>query len=175
MTANAFVAFAAGENEAALEFAANATELIHKGFGMLSENFRQSWPVALEAATALGLPDRAARLLMLVSADPTDTVPPYLRLQRLHFQAMLNASTNAENSDIEADLQTAITGFGDLGYPYWQARAQLDLASWLTSIDRVSEAVAVLGEALATGQRLGAQPLVDEVNRLIVAASDSTA
>ena len=173
LTVQATVAFHGGALGDALTFASDATELIHAGAGTLNEVFRQAWPVALEAATALGRPDRVERLLAFVSTDPTVTVPPYLRAQRLHYQALLDAGSGGERTTSNETLRTAIAMLGELGYPYWLAHAQLDLATGSSAI-AAAEAVAVLDMALAAGQRLGAQPLVDDATRLVASASAAT-
>jgi hypothetical protein len=50
--------------------------------------------------------------------------------------------------------------------PYWLARAQTDLAVSLIAQGRHDEASALLDEAAATLQRLGAGPALERVLRL---------
>ncbi|HEY5317555.1 MAG TPA: hypothetical protein VIJ20_06210 [Solirubrobacteraceae bacterium] len=56
-----------------------------------------------------------------------------------------------------------------LGYPYWLARAQLDLAAWLIDRGRGEEAAPVLGEATAALEALGAAPALARAQALGVA------
>ncbi|MGC9963774.1 MAG: hypothetical protein ABSE47_18055, partial [Acidimicrobiales bacterium] len=60
--------------------------------------------------------------------------------------------------------------FRDLGYPYWTARAQLDLAEWLARRGRTTEAIARAGEAAASFAELGAEPMLIRARGLLDSA-----
>ena len=60
-------------------------------------------------------------------------------------------------SDVEPGLRAAIDLFASLGYPYWHARAQHDLGTWLARTGRNPDAEALLRDARATYRRLGIQ------------------
>jgi hypothetical protein len=58
---------------------------------------------------------------------------------------------------VEQDLRAAVTGLDVLGYPYWRAVAQADLAAWLGGTGRGREAAAVAEQAAATCRELGVE------------------
>ncbi|MDQ3055384.1 MAG: hypothetical protein M3R66_16690, partial [Actinomycetota bacterium] len=170
LTARAMTAAAKNDPLHAFDYAVEATRLTHQTFGLLNEGFRQAWPLAVEAALALGRGDRVQELLTLVSAAPPATVPPYLRGQLLRLQALLASRTHT-GDNIDADLRAAITIMNDLGYPYWRARIQLDLGTWLNSTGQANESATVVQQALTTFEILGAQPLIAKAQQLLSAMS----
>ena len=123
--------------------------------GAANESVRTVWPDALEAALELGRLEDARALLALLADQPPGHVPPYLRAQLLRGRA-LTAAAEGGDGDIEADLSAAIDGMRSLGYPYWLARAQTDLAAWLIDQSRGGEAVPLLDAATAALESLGA-------------------
>ena len=170
LTARAMTAAAEDDDSQAFDYASEATQLTHQTFGLINDPFRLAWPLAVEAALALGRYDRVQELLTLVSAAPPATVPPYLRGQMLRLQALL-ASRTQPGDNIEADLRAAITIMNDLGYPYWRARIQLDLGTWLNSTGQAHESATVVQQALTTLEILGAQPLIAKAHQLLSAMS----
>ena len=69
--------------------------------------------------------------------------------------------------DVEQDFMAAVTELSDLGYPYWRARAQLDLAEWLVATSRLDEAEDPAREAEATFAQLGVDSLTIRARALI--------
>ena len=82
----------------------------------------------------------------------------------------LLAAARGEHDVVEAHLTDAVARFRALGYPYWLARAQTDLAAWLHDQNRASEASPLCEEAVATLERLGAAPVLAQARALLAAA-----
>jgi class 3 adenylate cyclase/tetratricopeptide (TPR) repeat protein len=165
--ARAAVAAAAKQPELALENAQQAVDLVVAEQGLRSEGFRWGWPQAIEAALTLERFDKVGELLALVADAPRGHVPPYLRAQLAHYRGLRDAALGRHDT-VEADLNTAVRLLEGLGYPYWLARAQADLAHWLISQDRRDDAEPLLAAAGETFTRLGAQPELDKL-RLVTA------
>jgi hypothetical protein len=121
--------------------------------------------MALEAALAANRLDDATRLLALIGDAPKGHVPPYLRAQHTRYRALL-AAANDDHDTVEADLRSAINVLTDLGYPYWRARTQADLATWLTTQNRPDEAQPLLTQAVDTFAALKAQPDLERTRPL---------
>lgn len=145
--------------------AAAAAEAVRVSGGMRTEGFRSAWPLALEAALAADLLDEASRLLAIVGDAPKGHVPPYLRAQHARYRALIAAANNLHDT-VQTDLRSAIDILTDLDYPYWRARAEADLATWLTTHNRPDEAQPLLTSAVDTFTRLKAQPDLDRTRPL---------
>ena len=156
---------ASGRAGEALELGSGLLGPAIESLGTAHDAVRNAWPDALQAALELGRPDAAGELLTLLSKQPPGQVPPYLRAQLARGQALV-AAAEGEHEGVEADLGNAIEGLRSLGYPYWLACAQTDLAAWLIARGREDEAAAVLREASATLGSLGAAPALTRVRRL---------
>ena len=133
--------------------------------GASNESVRTVWPDALEAALELGRLEDARALLALLADQPPGHVPPYLRAQLLRGRA-LTAAAEGDRDGVEADLGAAIDGLRSLGYPYWLARAQTDLAAWLIDQSRPGEAAPLLDEATVALESLGAAPALARAHAL---------
>ena len=153
----AFLEMLGGRFGEAFEVAAEATHLTLAGLGVRTEPFRLAWPTAVEAGLAAGRLDDVESLINVVATRPIGTVPPYLRAQLARFNAML-AAARGDTSTVEADFATAVRILAELGYPYWQAVVQTDLARWLLEHGRSGEASSLLDEAAAVADRLRAAP-----------------
>jgi class 3 adenylate cyclase/tetratricopeptide (TPR) repeat protein len=153
----ATIAVADGEFAEALDVLAGAiAEIVHTD-GPSSQASRIGVPAAVDAALALGRLDDAAHLLSLVAERPPGQVPPYLRAQLSRGYGLV-AAARGDVAAAEAHFAAAIDGFGLLGFPYWLATAQTDLADLLAHDERVDEARSLLDEARAVFSRLGAAP-----------------
>jgi hypothetical protein len=163
------VALAEGRLEPALHLTAQAvrdsvgSDVGH--IGGATETVRLAMPVAMEAALRLGRLDEAGELHALVSGLPRGHVPPFVRAELARTGALL-AAARGEHELVERDLRDAVDAFTALDYPYWRARAEVDLAGWLVERDRREEAGAVLVSAIATLEALGAAPLLVEARAL---------
>jgi hypothetical protein len=106
---------------------------------------------------ALGRLDDAEHLLALLDERPSGQVPPYLRAQLARGHGLL-AGARGDATAAEAQLAAAIEGFRSLGFPFWLATAQTDLADVMIRAERVEEASSLVEEARAVFTRLGAAP-----------------
>jgi hypothetical protein len=144
------------------------------GEGDISEYLRVAWPEAVAVALGLGRLDEAADLLALVDGLPPGHRPPYLDAQRERLRALLGAARGEEDR-VEAGLRRAVDRLQALGYPYWLAVAQTDLAGWLIGAGRRDEAAALLHEATATLMPLRAVPALGRANELLSAVPGAVA
>ena len=165
------IALAEGELERALELLALSAREGLESQGASSEGTRLAWPDAVGAALALGRLDDARQLVLLLADRPRGLVPPLLRAELSRAQARL-AAARGEQDGVEVSFRAAIDGLAALGYPYWLARAQSDLAAWLIERGRSEEAAALLDVAVATFEQLGAEPALARARRLIAPATD---
>ncbi len=156
---------AEGHAEQALEQGQRTLAEAIKTLGPSNESVRNAWPDTLDAAIELGHLDAARELLALLADQPPGHIPPYLRAQLARGRALTNAA-EGQHDTVEADLNAVIDGFRSLGYPYWLARAQTDLAACLIEQHRESGAVQLLGEATATLETLGAAPALARARNL---------
>ncbi|HEX3509456.1 MAG TPA: adenylate/guanylate cyclase domain-containing protein [Solirubrobacteraceae bacterium] len=134
------------------ELVASAIEVL----GASHDAVRNAWPDTLDAAIALGRRDDALELIALLSARPPGHVPPYLRAQLARGRALAGSEEGSAET-VARDFTDAIDQLQMLGYPYWAARTQADLAAWLAA--RGDSSAQEQGEeAGRTLQRLGAVP-----------------
>jgi hypothetical protein len=154
LIAEAAVASVTGALEQWLILATKAARSAHEANGLMSESFRLAWPLALEAAVEARNHDQARALLAMVADAPPDHVPAYLTAQRSRYAALIIIASGGV-ADVEAELRSAIDTLRDLGYPYWLARSQADLARWLESQQRQDEAMPLRTEVRDIFARLG--------------------
>jgi class 3 adenylate cyclase/tetratricopeptide (TPR) repeat protein len=166
------VHLADGHVEQALEQGKGLLEQAIKALGTSHDTVRNAWPDALQAALELGRTDAAAELLALLYEQPPGHLPPYLRAQLARGRGLLAAATG-DHDTAAASLTVAVDGLRSLGYPYWLARAQTDLASWLIDQDRSSEAEPLLREACVALEALGARPALVRAQALQVSPADT--
>ena len=156
---------AEGRYDEALEHGLRMLGPAIDSLGVAHESVRDGWPEALAAALALNRIEDARRLMALLADRPTGHIPPYLGAQLARGRGLLHAA-EGDHDDVERDLQMAIGTFEKLGYPYWLAVAQTDLAAWLIGESRASEAAPLLDEAADTLESLGATPALARVQEL---------
>ncbi|HEY2636862.1 MAG TPA: hypothetical protein VGI54_05700, partial [Solirubrobacteraceae bacterium] len=148
------VALAVGRVEEARDLGRAAARAAIADLGATHMTSRLAWPEALDAALAAGDEATGRELLDLLDAQPPGLLPRYLRAQRARGRGLLAGG----REEAERELAAAVAAFGALGYPYWQARARLDLAGWLVEHDRAAEAAEPLEAATAALTELGAAP-----------------
>ena len=124
-------------------------------FGLRSDAARQLWPVGVDAAVAAGRLDVLEELVDLLGDRPPGHAPPFLRAVLARAQALL-AEARGETEGVEDRLRRAVDEFARLGYPYWLAQAQLDLARWLRGRGDDEEATSLERDATSTLDRMGA-------------------
>jgi tetratricopeptide (TPR) repeat protein len=171
--ARGVVAFARGDLHPARELLERVARWAFPAKGMLCLEFRLAWPLAVEVALAGGEVEAATTLLAMVQGAPPGHVPPYLRAQLTRLRA-LTAAAGGSHASAEDDLAASVSAFRELAYPYWHARAQLDLAGWLSDQDRGQEGTPLLADAADTFARLGAQPDLGRVRLLQNLAQSAT-
>jgi tetratricopeptide (TPR) repeat protein len=135
---------------------------------------RDGWPDALHAALRLARQEDARRIIALLADLPPGHVPPYLRAQLARGQALLRAA-EGDHDTVEQHLNTAVESFDALGYPYWHAVAQTDLAAWLIDQNRADEAGPLLEHATATLTPLRAAPALTRAQALTPTAANPVA
>jgi tetratricopeptide (TPR) repeat protein len=141
-----------------------------QALGPASDAVRESWPQILEAALTLGRHDDARQVLALLDSRPPGHVPPYLRAQLARGRALLAAREDSHDN-VEAGLRVAIDAFTELGYPYWLAVTETDLAAWLIDQGRSEEAMPLLEHAIDTLTALRATPALKRAEQLAAAAA----
>ena len=156
-------ASAAAEHDRALAVAQETTTEALRSIGPASDNFRESWILAIEAALAADDLLAADQLLALVTDLPPGQLTPFLGAQLPRCRALVAARRGEDATVIDIDLRSSVEALGELGYGYWHARAQLDLARELTRHGRpdddvLAEAQSLLDEANATLDRLRVDP-----------------
>jgi class 3 adenylate cyclase/tetratricopeptide (TPR) repeat protein len=150
----AAVALAEGDHRRALESATKALDIGISNLRLPShESVRAAFPDGVDAAVALGDLDAIDRMVALFADRPPGAVPPFLRMHVRRARA-LAAATRGDDTEVEEDLRGVEAVMADLGYRYWQARVQLDLAEWLARQGRSDEALAIAGAAAATFEEL---------------------
>ena len=153
---------AEGDPESALArgeaFLPRAIEIV----GVDHESVRQAWPETLHAALALGATASAGRVLALVADRPPGMIPPYLGAHLARAGALVHAIAHLDET-VERDLRAAVDDFRDLGYPYWVAIGETDLAAWLERHGRAEEAATLRNRAAAAHTALGAPVAQDRL------------
>ncbi len=79
----------------------------------------------------------------------------------------LLAAARGEVAVAESHFGAAIEGFGSLGFPYWLATAQTDLADLLVHDERMAEARSLLDQARTVFSRLGAAPALQRAEAVL--------
>jgi class 3 adenylate cyclase/tetratricopeptide (TPR) repeat protein len=164
--AQSLTAFARHRFDQAAETAGRVAQRSFRRLGMLSDDFRIAWPLALEAAVSAHRSDTVASLLALVSDAPRAHRPPYIEAQLARCQALVGPAEGGDHTAVEPELRRALEIFDHLGYPYWKARTQSDLAQWLRDRRRTGEADALFAEATEVFTQLRALPDLDRVGTL---------
>jgi hypothetical protein len=161
----ALVIAAGGEPEAAMARLVRTLATADEATGPTGEAAKVGFGHAVDLALRLGRLDDAAALLALDDALLPGEMPPFRRAQHERGTALL-AAARGEHDAVEAGLRAALAAFEELGYAYWVAHAQVDLAAWLLDRDRAEEAWPLLDEAEVALTRLGAQPALQRVREL---------
>jgi tetratricopeptide (TPR) repeat protein len=148
------IKLAQGKSREALAVAEPVLASHINALGISHQAVRQLWADAVEAALRCGADELAGRWLAEMEARPPGLVPPYLTSQLARLRG-LSAAGRKEYREAESLLARAADGFEKLGYPYWQARAQLDRARTLAALGDGGTA-SLSAAAAATFQELGA-------------------
>jgi tetratricopeptide (TPR) repeat protein len=162
----ATIALAAGDLATVLDVLSGTMREIIATEGPSSQASRIGFPCALDAALGLGRTSEAADLLELLSNLPAGHVPPFLRAQLARGEALL-AIADADRGTAESRFHAAVDELRSLGYPYWLAQAQIDLAGLLIDDHRAAEARVLLDNAIAVLRELRAAPALKRAEDLL--------
>jgi class 3 adenylate cyclase len=130
----------------------------------LDDDFLVLWPPIVQAALEAGDVARVERVLAPVEEAAATVVSPAVAAQHLRLRGLQRALRGDEPELVEADLRaavTALTGFGAVG---WAARAEQDLARWLTEQGRASEAQEFVDRARTTYLEIGAHGWLEKLD-----------
>jgi class 3 adenylate cyclase/tetratricopeptide (TPR) repeat protein len=163
-----------GDHEQALHYAQQLVTHTPTTASGADESVRLAWPDALQGALALERRDDARALIALLGDQPTGHIAPYLRAQLARGKALL-AIAEDRHDTVETHFAVAIDGLRTLGYPYWLAVTQTDLAAWLVDQGRGEEASAPLNEASAVFESLGAAPALARAQTIHSTTATATA
>jgi tetratricopeptide (TPR) repeat protein len=151
LTLEAMVSNAEGRHEHALEAAMPTVE------ARLTSTSKLGWEEALVAAHALGRSDLVRDLVTRIEGMAPGHLPPTLRAHAIRFRAVLG-------DDPDQRFRAAAAAFREYGTVLQAAKVQTEHGEWLLREARGEEASAVLGEARAVFERLGARPWLDRVD-----------
>ncbi|MDX6641215.1 MAG: hypothetical protein QOF12_2226, partial [Solirubrobacteraceae bacterium] len=168
------VALAEGRPQDALDIGRRMLGPAIETLGASNEVVRMAWPETLRAALETGQIEEAQALLALLAQRPPGHVPPYLDAQLARGRALI-AAAEGRHETVQADFTAAIDGLRELGYPYWLAVAQADLAAWLVGQGQATEATVLLEEATTTFRSLGAAPALARALQLVDAPTSAAA
>lgn len=174
-TARALVESASDHPIEALTYARTALAQLEK-LGMNCEHLVFAWPVANDAAKALGDRQAMEDLLSLFEAHPIGQLPPLLRAERALTKAHLaTVPGEAGSALVETEFADAVAAFRRAGSPWHLGRALADYAGYLAACGQAEAANAALDEAGAIAERLGARPLALRVALLRAGDGQSSA
>jgi class 3 adenylate cyclase/tetratricopeptide (TPR) repeat protein len=158
-TTQALVCGASGQQVEALEQARGALANLD-ALGMNCEYLVFAWPVANDAAKALGDRQAIEDLLSLFEAHPIGQLPPLLRAERALTKAHLaTVPGEAGSALVETEFADAVAAFRRAGSPWHLGRALADYGGYLAACGQAEAANTALDEAGAIAERLGARPL----------------
>jgi class 3 adenylate cyclase/tetratricopeptide (TPR) repeat protein len=150
----ATVAWADGDHLNALDAALRAVAISIDEEGGASQGVREGLPLALDAALALGRTDDIAAPLDRIRSVPPGSAPPLVKAHLRRADALISAAKGAADG-VEEALENVERAFAGLGYRYWHARAQLDLAEWLARRGDQERAHALAASAAEVFKQLG--------------------
>jgi tetratricopeptide (TPR) repeat protein len=120
------------------------------------------FPQALEAALALGEPERAEQLLAPIETLPPGRLAPSLRAHAARFRGRL-AADDGDTLKAERGFASATSTFGEFGMPFWVAVSLTEHGEYLVSENRRSDAEPMLTDARETFAHLQAKPWLERV------------
>jgi class 3 adenylate cyclase/tetratricopeptide (TPR) repeat protein len=142
--------------------------------GVRYESVKEAFPVAVEAAFALGDIAKAMDLIELVASMPPGESQRFLTAHAARFQAWL-ASRRGVSGEATALFSDAVDLFRSLRYPLYLAVTLLESAEWLISIDCNGDAEPLLVEARALFEGLRAEPWLERTARAVALSTSAHA
>ena len=170
LAAEAVLRLAEGRPAQALSAAEQAIESAETR-GLLTQDIKQAFPQAVEAALALGEREKADALLAMVECLPAGLSSPLLDATAQRFRARMATDV----SEAEAGFATAIATLRKLELPFHLAVAELEYAEWLIAHGRQDEAEPLFAEAIETFARLGAAPWLERATAASPARAEASA
>ncbi|MBA2418530.1 MAG: hypothetical protein H0V59_06245 [Nocardioidaceae bacterium] len=163
-TALAAAAALDGSHEQALSHAKDSLAQAGAVNHLHGDALRWAWPLAADAALALGDKAEVDRLLEWLNAHPIGHIPSVLHAEGARIHARLLASNNPP--DAGQAFTSAIKALRDLGSPYHLSKGLLDYAEYLiaTGDDQTAEQLAA--EAGTIAERLCIKPLMQRAGHL---------
>ena len=167
-TARAAAAASRGDHAQALEL---AQEALSQGemLSLRNDAVRWAWPIAADAALAVGDDAEVERLLDRLSQRRPGHVPQVLRAESLRIRARLLAIRSDPQTGAAFDAATK--ALRELGSPYHLAVGLLDHADYLASAGETETASQLAAQAETIAHELGAKPLLERARRLLPAVS----
>jgi class 3 adenylate cyclase/tetratricopeptide (TPR) repeat protein len=151
----AVVLRAEGDDAGALTAAERACGVM-SDLGAGSQAIKLALPEGLDAAVALGAPDRGTALLTPIEELPPGRLTPSLRAHAHRFHGRLAAADGDVANGTER-LKAAASLFREFAMPFWLAVTLLDHAELVPP----DEAAPLFGEASALFEGLGATPWLE--------------
>jgi hypothetical protein len=139
----------------AVERAVAAVERYYATAGVY-DDFVFLWQMAVDVAVAYDDHDALARLGRLVDEHAGSRPGTGVRAHRSALGAELARRNGAPVTEVERHLRDAVEGYDRWGSPPYAARARARLGRLLIDTGRSEEGAALLAEADATFERLGA-------------------
>ena len=146
---------------AAAQAAASAHRIF--GSGEMLEDFEVLWAPVVELQLRAGNVDEAESVLALAAPLLGGRSRPITRAEHARLSGMIAA---ARGQDPEEDLRAAETAHVAYGAPFLLARTRHELAAWLVSQGRGSEAAPLIEQARATYTQLRAAPHLEALAAL---------
>jgi class 3 adenylate cyclase/tetratricopeptide (TPR) repeat protein len=155
---------ARGTHREALEAACDIWEL-RDVVGVSSEQMKEAFSQAVEAALAVGDIDVAERLVSTVESMRPGRYPQSMRAQSLRLRGRL-ATLAGDVDRADQLLRQAASLLRELAMPFAMAVVMLEQAELLRAEGRSDEAAPLLDEARGVFDQLGAVPWLDRVSQL---------
>ncbi len=162
-TVFAAAAALAGDHTEALARARKTVEFAD-ALGLRSDTVRWAWPIAAEAALALGDRDAVTQLLDGVAAHRPGHVPAVLRAEQRRIRARVLALDN--DASAADEFEAATKALRELELPYHLAGCLLDFAEYALATGDQERAESFAAEAARIAAQLGAGPLLARAERL---------
>ena len=167
LAAEAVVARLDGDLDDAVAVALGAATEASDALSLVADASRLSWTMAVETALLARRDDVLDTLLRLVEGRLPGHVPPFLGAEASRHRAGLLLRSGGAPAEAEARLRSAVEVMTELGYPYWRALGQLDLARLLVADGRAEEAEKPALLAVESLEVLRARPALAEARRLL--------
>jgi hypothetical protein len=159
----AALARAEGRDEEAFEHAKEAFA-IRGMMGIGHEAVKDAFVEGVEAALALARLDEAEEMLAIVEQLSPGRRPQYVEAHARRFRSRMAILRN-DTPNIEQGFKNATGMFREMVVPFWMAVTLLEHGEWLVDQSRAPDARALLDEARAVFEQLGAVPWLERLDK----------